>query len=60
MWRLSARLLREAVENLGSRYLPAPVAARDADGFLRLEYAADPTHGNEAYGELLIRAIEDA
>ena len=24
-----------------------------------LEFAADPTHGNEAYGEAMIRAIED-
>jgi hypothetical protein len=59
MWRLSAQLLREAVEGLGSRYLPVPAELRDADGFLDLAFAADPTHGNEAYGEALIRAIED-
>ena len=52
--------IREAIEDLGCAYLPAPAAARDADGFLRLDFAADPTHGNEAYGELLIRAIEAA
>lgn len=60
MWRLSAHLQREAVEAVGNRYLPAPEEAFDADGFLRIEYAADPTHGNEAYGALLIRAIEAA
>ena len=60
MWRLSSHLLREAIEDLGCAYLPAPAAARNADGFLRLDFAADPTHGNEAYGELLIRAIEAA
>ena len=60
MWRLSSALLREAVEDLGCTYLSAPPTARDADGFLDLEFAADPTHGNEAYGELLIRAIEAA
>jgi hypothetical protein len=60
MWRLSSRLLREAVEDLGCRYLSAPDAARDADGFLRLDFAADPTHGNRVYGETLIRAIQDA
>jgi hypothetical protein len=60
MWRLSSRLLREAVEALGCRYLPAPSAAQDAYGFLRREFAADPTHANEAYGALLIRAIEAA
>lgn len=60
MWRLSARLLREAAEALDCSYLPAPKAAQDEDGFLRLDFAADPTHGNEAYGALLIRAIEEA
>jgi len=60
MWRLTSRLMQSAVEQLGSRYLPAPALACNADGFLNLDFAADPTHGNEAYGELLIRAIEDA
>ena len=59
MWRLTSRILKERVEALGCRFMPVPRDALDEDGFLRLEYAADPTHGNEAYGELLIRAIED-
>ncbi len=59
MWRLTSRLLREAVEALGGCFLPVPAAVRDHDGFLRLDFAADPTHGNEAYGEAMIRAIED-
>lgn len=59
MWRLSSRLLREAVEGLGGHFLPVPAAVRDADGFLRLDFAADPTHGNEAYGEAVIRASEN-
>jgi len=60
MWRLHARIIREQVEALGSRYLPVPRTVLDEHGFLRLDLAADPTHGNEAYGEALIRAIEDA
>jgi len=60
IWRLASRLMQSAVEQLGGRYLSAPALARDSDGFLNLDFAADPTHGNEAYGELLIRAIEDA
>jgi hypothetical protein len=59
MWRLTSRLLRETVEGLGGQFLPVPAVVRDDKGFLRLEFAADPTHGNEAYGELLIRAVED-
>ena len=30
---------------------------QDADGFLRLDYAGDPTHGNEAYGEAVLRKL---
>lgn len=60
VWRLNARIIRERVEALGGRFLPVPPAVLDEQGFLRLDLAADPTHGNEAYGELLIRAIEDA
>jgi hypothetical protein len=59
MWRLTSRILKERVEALGGRFMPVPREVLDADGFLRLDFAADPTHGNEAYGERLIRAIED-
>lgn len=59
-WRLASQILREAVEELGCRYLPVPPEAQDPDGFLQPWLAADPTHGNEAYGEILIRAIEDS
>lgn len=60
IWRLNARIVRERVEVLGCRYLPVPRGVLDESGFLRLDLAADPTHGNEAYGEAMIRAIEDA
>ena len=60
IWRLNSHILREKVESLGCRFLPVPAEALDDDGFLRLDLAADPTHGNEAYGEMLIRAIEAA
>ena len=60
IWRLNSRIMREKVEAMGCRFMSVPPEALDADGFLRLDLAADPTHANEAYGELLIRAIEDA
>lgn len=60
VWRLTSRILREKVEAMGCRFLLVPRTVLDEDGFLRIDLAADPTHGNEAYGELLIRAIEDA
>lgn len=58
IWRLNARIVRAAVEALGCRVLPVPAEARDADGFLPLHFAGDATHGNGAYGELAIRALE--
>jgi len=60
IWRLNSRILKEKVEAMGCRFMSVPPDVMDADGFLRLDLAADPTHANEAYGELLIRAIEDA
>ncbi|WP_116090616.1 hypothetical protein [Sphingomonas crusticola] len=58
-WRLASRLMRTAVEAAGARFMPVPLQVQDQDGFLKPEYAADPTHGNEAYGAALIRALED-
>jgi hypothetical protein len=60
IWRLNSRIVREAVEALGCRYLPVPAQLCDEDGFLQQSYAGDATHGNEAYGEALIRALEAA
>lgn len=58
MWRLTSRLMQGAAEALGARFMPVPVETQDAGGFLKLEFAADPTHGNGAYGAALIRKLE--
>lgn len=58
IWRLNSRIMREAVDALGCRYLPVPAELCDEDGFLQRRYAGDATHGNEDYGEALIRALE--
>ena len=58
MWRLLSRLTREAVERLGGRFMPVPEAVRGADGFLRLDHAADPTHGNAVFGAAVIAALD--
>lgn len=59
VWRLNSRIIQEAVEELGCRFMPVPAEVQDADGFLRLDYAGDPTHGNEAYGEAVLRKLQD-
>ncbi len=56
--RLNSRLFREAVEALGCRFMPVPQELRDDAGFLRAAFAGDATHGNQAYGEALIGALE--
>ena len=58
LWRLASRLFREAAEDLGCGFVPVPESVRDSDGFLRPELAADATHGNEQYGENLIRELQ--
>lgn len=59
IWRLHSRIVAETCDEIGVRFLPVPAAAMDEAGFFRPEYAGDATHGNEAYGELLIRMLED-
>jgi hypothetical protein len=51
--------MRDAAEAAGAHFMEVPQQVQDADGFLKPEYAADATHGNEAYGAVLIRALED-
>lgn len=58
MWRLSCRLFRAQATALGCAYLPVPDAVRDAEGFLPAALAGDATHGNDAYGEAILRALE--
>jgi hypothetical protein len=58
LWRLASRLLRAEVQALGCRFLPVPDAAKDERGFLPPSLAADATHGNARYGDLLIEALQ--
>lgn len=59
IWRLASRLMREAAAASGMTFMAVPAGLADAAGFLKPEYAADPTHGNEAYGAALIAALLD-
>lgn len=58
MWRLYCDVLREKVEAAGAQILDPPKDAFDNEGYFRKDYWHwDPTHGNFAYGELVIRHI---
>ena len=58
IWRLHSRIVADYCAQLGLGFLPVPREARDEAGFLRPEYAGDATHGNQAYGEAVIRSLE--
>lgn len=58
MWRLHSRIIAGYCTELGVRFLPAPGETRDDQGFLRADFSGDATHGNAAYGEAVIRALE--
>lgn len=57
LWRLASRLFRAEVEALGCRFVAVPDAAKDEEGFLLSGLAADATHGNARYGDILIEAL---
>ena len=58
LWRLASRLLRAEVESLGCRYFAVPDKAKDGAAFLPPDLAADATHGNARYGDILIEALQ--
>jgi hypothetical protein len=47
----------QMAEKLGAAFLPLPPGCQDPDGFLAPEYAADITHANAKFGELLLEHI---
>jgi hypothetical protein len=55
VWRLAVELIAARCRRLGIAFLPSPVAAADANGFLKPEYRQDVAHANAAYGALLLR-----
>ena len=58
IWRLHSRIVADYCAELGARFLPVPRETQDQDGFLLPHFAGDATHGNRAYGEAVIRALE--
>lgn len=61
LFDLKGEIERAGCAAIGVDWVPPPAAAVDEAGFLKPEYwNNDPTHGNEAYGRLLLRQIEEA
>ncbi|MET0383358.1 MAG: hypothetical protein ABW032_08050 [Burkholderiaceae bacterium] len=57
LWRLHGEILRRECARLDIGFVPCPPASMDARGFLRRDLYADPLHGNELYGELVLQQI---
>ena len=57
-WRLHTQLLREFCGQTGMTLVPVPPQSVDEQGMLRAQYCRDdPSHGNLAYGALVIRQL---
>lgn len=59
LWQVQIDLLREEAEEVGAEFITAPDSVRDAEGFLKPEFwSVDPTHGNVAYGQVMLNELE--
>lgn len=59
MWQLQIDVLKKLTKEWDIQLLPPPAQALDAQGFLATDYYADDaTHGNAAYGALLIEQVK--
>lgn len=57
MWMLYCDVLREAVAGTTTSFVELPLAVFEA-GYLKSDYwREDPTHGNEAYGTLVLKTL---
>ena len=57
LWTLTADLFRDQAERFGARFVMPPPEAVDADGFMRDELVRNVTHGNLAFGRLLLQQM---
>lgn len=57
LWRLTVDVFRQHARDLGARFVETPPQAMDADGFMRDDLVRNATHGNTAFGALLLEQI---
>ena len=58
LWRLQRHVILDFCAKAKIEYVPVPAEAKDFNDFLKREYyAADATHANAAYGELVLEQI---
>lgn len=56
LWRVESEIMRERCDVEGIQFVPPPPEALDGD-YLADAYRKDPSHGNEAYGVLLVKQM---
>lgn len=60
LWKLEMRVLEQLCIEWGMLLLPPPAGSQTAEGYLKHEfYADDATHANAAYGELVLKQLEN-
>jgi hypothetical protein len=57
LWRLTVDLFRQQASSVGGRFVDCPPDALDHDGFLRDDLVRNATHGNTAFGALLLDQV---
>lgn len=57
LWRATVHVFRRQTERLGIRFLDCPPEAIDEDGCMREELVRNLTHGNAAFGALVLEQI---
>lgn len=58
LYRVQCEVLRDMAEKVGASFIEPDESLLD-DGFLSIDYCADVTHGNVAYGEVMLKRVMD-
>lgn len=57
LWRLTVEIFRQQAVSVGARFVESPIESLDGEGFMRDELVKNATHGNNAFGALLLQQI---
>jgi hypothetical protein len=57
MWMLYCEVLREAINGSSTKFVELPLEIFDAGYLKSIYWQQDPTHGNEAYGNVVLQKL---
>ena len=58
VWRLANRIIKAELDRLGCGYISVPKSVCGEAGLLRPSHGRDATHGNNHFGEAMLRELE--